>query len=47
MDGKTIVKFDGLGYQVGPDCLKGVLAKYGQEIYCAVKSAMGSTRGVG
>ena len=42
MDGEAI--FDAVGLQVGPDCLKDVLPKYGQRIkvYRAIKSAMGT-----
>ena len=42
MDGEAI--FDAFGCQVGPDCLKDVLPKYGQRIkvYRAIKSAMGT-----
>lgn len=41
MDGEAI--FDAIGCQVGPDCLKDVLPKYGHRIkvYRAIKSAMG------
>ena len=39
MDGEAV--FDAIGCQVGPDCLKDVLPKYGQRIkvYKAIKTA--------
>ena len=43
MDGEAV--FDAFGCEVGPDCFKDVLPKYGQRIkvYRAIKSAMGTT----
>lgn len=40
MDGEDV--FDAIGCQVGPDCLKDVLPKYGQRIkvYKAIKAAL-------
>lgn len=40
MDGEAV--FDATGCQVGPDCLKDVLPKYGQRIkvYKAIKAAL-------
>jgi len=39
-DGEAV--FDAIGCQVGPDCLKDVLPKYGQQIkvYKAIKAAI-------
>ena len=43
MDGEAVL--DAFGCEVGPDCLKDVLPKYGQRIkvYHAIKLAMGTT----